>query len=531
MASLLQLRDEAFQESEQAHNRLQHELAVFRNEGYEEGTRVGASYALVEESLMPQIQIGCLRLVPAFREQIARINVEPDGDDPTVQEVLFSEGIANWNKMYEEVDDEGGRMRSNIYWNLVCGNALSKIRWDPVKKLVRAESINPTSFAPDPACTQSNFSDAGYVVHRNFHNRAYMRKHYPDWSPPALAWSESSRASSRRPDSRHRVDEIWMHRDVAEDCGVRVNDTKREIILVKLIDDTLYKAQGSPYWFPGFPFAHWRNFVDLLAEGKPHGFWGYGYGTLAWPQQKMLDEFISNFILILRNLGIGRFIAKDGAIDEDQISPLQGAILRMNEGFDIGDLQHLPPEIVPPVLIEFIQFISGIMTDMMPSLSSVFAGEAPFAGASGRAVESLRFANFNQLSDNIREMNEFRLRRMRIKVAVLQQFARRPLKPHLWRGGLDMQDPFPEEARHVGYRLSMPDLTALPNTPAGKLQMLQVLASLGLQPKDPLDILGLTKGYGWTSEDFTMAGFPPFAGGQVDEEVLSGQEMAMRAER
>ena len=38
---------------------------------------------------MPQIQIGCLRLVPAFREQIARINVEPDGDDPTVQEVAF----------------------------------------------------------------------------------------------------------------------------------------------------------------------------------------------------------------------------------------------------------------------------------------------------------------------------------------------------------------------------------------------------------------------------------------------------------
>ena len=188
-----------------------------------------------------------------------------------------------------------------------------------------------------------------------------------------------------------------MHRDVAEDCGIRVSDTKREVILVKLIDDVLYKAQGSPYWFPGFPFAHWRNFVDLLDEGKPHGFWGYGYGTLAWPQQKMLDEFISNFILILRNLGIGRFIAKDGAIDEDQISPLQGAILRMNEGFDIGDLQHLPPEIVPPVLIEFIQFISGIMTDMMPSLSSVFSGEAPYSGASGRAVASLQFANFNQL--------------------------------------------------------------------------------------------------------------------------------------
>ena len=208
----------------------------------------------------------------------------------------------------------------------------------------------------------------------------------------------------------------------------------------------------------------------------------------------------------------------------------KGAILRMNEGFDIGDLQHLPPEIVPPVLIEFIQFISGIMTDMMPSLSEIFSGEAPYSGASGRAVASLQFANFNQLAGNIREMNEFRLRRQRVKIALLQQFARRPLKPHLWRGGLDMQSPFPEEARHVGYRLSMPDLTALPNTPAGKLQMLQVLASMGLQAKDPLNLLGLTKGYGWTSEDFTMV-VPPFAGGQVDEEVASGQEMAMPAER
>ena len=127
-------------------------------------------------------------------------------------------------------------------------------------------------------------------------------------------------------------------------------------------------------------------------------------------------------------------------------------------------------------------------------------------------------------------MNEFRLRRLRVKIAVLQQFARRPMKPHLWRGGLDMQDPFPEEARHIGFRLGMPDLTALPNTPAGKLQMLQVLASLGLQPKDPLDILGLTKGYGWTSEDFDTI-IPPLEGGQLNEEVASGQEIAMPAER
>lgn len=523
MTSLLQIRDEAFQESQKAHARLQHELAVFRNEGYEAGTRAGAAFALVDQSLMPQIQIGCIRLIPAFREQIAKIHMESDQDMPTIQDQLFVEGISNWNEMYEEVDDEGGRMRSHIYWNLVCGNTISKIKWDPRMKLVRAENINPTSFAPDPACTQSNFSDAGYVCQRNYHNRRHMKQYYPDWTP--------NHAETRnRHDSNHRVDEMWLTREVAEDCGVNVNGTTRDIILVKLIDDRLYKAQGSPYWYPGFPFAHWRNFLDLMDECKPHGFWGYGYGTLAWPQQKMLDEYLANFGLILRNLGVGKFIAKDGAVDEDQMSPLYGAIMRLNEGFEIGDIQHLPPETIPPALAEFITFISGIMTDMMPSLSEVFSGEAPYSGASGRAVASLQFANFNQLSDNIREMNEFRLRRQRIKIAVLQQFARRPLKPHLWRGGLDMQDPFPEDARHIGFRLSMPDLTSLPNTPVGKLQMLQVLAQLGLQPKNPLELLGITKGYGWTTEDFTFTN-PLLMGGQLNENIATGQETSMPIER
>ena len=529
-SSLLQLRDEAYSASQTAHTRLRHELAVFRNEGYQDGTRVGAAFALVEESLLPQIAIGCLRLIPAFREQIGKINIVPDAMHPAVQDYLYTEGLDNWNKMYEEVDNEGGRMRAFIYQNLTAGNAVSKIRWDPHNKLVRAAAINPTSFAPDPMCTQSNFSDARYVVHTNYHKRSVMAKNYPDWSPPRLAWNASVRDPAREPDSRHRIDEIWMHRDVAEDCGIDVTGTNREIILVKLIDDHLYKATGSPYWYPDFPFAHWRNFLDLLDSGSAHGFWGYGYGTLAWPQQKMLDEFLSNFILILRNLGVGRFIAKDGAVDEDQVSPLHGAILRINEGFEIDDLQHLPPEMIPPALVEFIQFVSGIMGDLMPSLSPVFAGQAPFSGASGRAVASLQFANFNQLSDNIREMNEFRLRRQRIKLSILQQFARRPLKPHLWRRGIDMQDPFPEAARHIGFRLTMPDLTSLPNTPAGKLQVLQTLVSMGMTPKDPLGLLGVSKGYGWTSDDFYFQTHP-MPGMRHEAEVATGEETAVKAER
>lgn len=530
MPSLLQLRDEAFAESERAHERIRHELAVFKNEGYRAGDRVGATSVLVDESLMPQISTGCIRLIPAFREQISEIHLQSDKPAPTEEDQILVEGLSNWDKMYEEVDNEGGKMRASIYRNLTTGNAINKTKWDNERKLVTNETLNPTNFAPDPMGSQSNFSDSMYVCQFNWHNRRYMRKHYPDWKPKHRPGARNKNEK----DARHRVDEIWMRRDVAEDCGIDVSGTKRRIIVVKLIDDELYRAQGSPYWYPDFPYTHWRNFLDLHDDGKDHAFWGYGYGTLAWTQQKVLDEFLSNFILILRNLGVGRFKAKDGAVDEDQITQQHGAIIRINEDFNLDDLQHIPPEQIPVVLIQFIEFISGIMTEIMPSLSEVFSGEAPYSGASGRAVASLQFANFNQLSDNIREMNEFRLRRKRIKIAILQQFARRPSEPHLWRGGLDMHNPFPEEARHIGYTLKTPDMTALPNTPAGRIQVLQQMIAMGYIPKNPLELLGITKGYGWSMEDFVQAPQPtaePQGQSPMDMSVVTGQEAAVAAER
>ena len=534
MSSLLQIRDEAFSESAQAHERIRFELAVFRNEGYRDGDRVGTLTTQVNESLMPQISTGCIRLIPAFREQISEIHLESDKPMPTVHEQMLIEGISNWDKMYEEVDDEGGRMRSAIYRNLTTGNEVSKIKYDTDRKLVRAESINPTSFAPDPMCSQSNFSDAMFVCQKSWQNRRYMKKHYPDWTPPRKTYSASSGAGTplnQGSHPRHKIDEIWMRREVAEDVGIDISGTKRRIIVAKLIDDKLYKAQGSPYWYPDFPFAHWRNFLDLQSDGQPHSFWGYGYGTLCWTQQKMLDEFLANFILILRNLGVGRFIAKDGAVDEEQIDSQHGKVIKINENFQMTDFEHLPPEEVPLAIPQFIQHITEIMTEMMPSLSQVFAGDAP-NNSSGRAIASLQFANFNQLSDNIREMNEFRLRRKRIRLALVQQFARKPQEPHLWRGGLDMQIPFPEDARHIGYRTKMPDLSSLPNTPAGRLQVLNTMAAMGWMPKNPLELLGITKGYGWTEDDFLQVPLmPQGAGAPQDMSAATGQETAVAAER
>lgn len=528
MSSLLQIRDEAFQESARSHDRMKFELAVFRNEGYKEGDRIGNAYVQVDESLMPMITSGCIRLIPAFREQIAEIKVESDLPAPMEEEQYLVETLSNWDKMYEEVDDEGGKMRAAIYRNLTVGNNIDKIRWHPERKHVSVEGINPCNFAPDPKGIQSNFSDADYVCQVNWVDRTYVKHHYPNWTPKTTAYGTPFRGRG----ARHRVDEIWMRRDCAEDVGIDVSGTNREIIVAKLIDDVLYNAQGSPYWYPDFPYAHWRNFLDLLPDGKNHGFWGYGYGTLCWTQQKMIDEFTSNFLLILRNLGIGRMVTEEGVLDTDQMTSLWGAVIELNEGKRLDQARHLPPEQIPPEIMGFVEFISGILTDMMPSNSPVFAGEAPFSNISGRAINSLQFANFNQLSDNIREMNEYRLRRKRIRLSLVQQFARKPLRPHLWRGGLDMKTPFPDDARHIGYKLSMPDLTQLPNTPAGRMEVLNQMAAMGYYAKNPLELLGVTRGYGWTMDDFIQVPvMPQQPGAQLNTTVATGAETAMPSER
>ena len=95
-----------------------------------------------------------------------------------------------------------------------------------------------------------------------------------------------------------------------------------------------------------------------------------------------------------------------------------------------------------------------------------------------------------------------------------------------------MPEVFPDDARKIGYQLVMPDSTSIPNTIAGKLQVVQFLQSSGfyLAPDKLLEFIGLDRGFGLKAEDLLVPGIPQ-GGGQMDEEVLSGQEAALSAER
>ena len=163
----------------------------------------------------------------------------------------------------------------------------------------------------------------------------------------------------------------------------------------------------------------------------------------------------------------------------------------------------------------------------MPSLSPVFTGEPSSAGESGRAINSRQAASFNQLSNNIVDMNEFRMGRMRMLISMTQQFASVPLEPHLWRRGVDFPDVLRDEARYIGYALKMPDSSSVPQTLGGKIELIQLLASIGLmlQPDELLKFTGFDTGYGWSNETFMQQPMVnPDGTPMVDQNVTSGVE-------
>ena len=527
---LLDLMAEAEECSHEHHSRMRHELAIYNNRNsYNDSTTIGSVSSIAHESLNPEIQKGIIRLVPAFTEQAARIEILPDKSKHSAEDAESVEDLTQWTQMYQEIDNEGEKLEHAVYQNLIFGHAVSKAIYDPRYRVVRMIPVSPLAFHVDPDCSSTDLNNAGFLVHETLQKERYIKHYYPQYKIPSNTNVYLKKGEQRQ----FRVRELWMRRWIAEGQGIDVKSVPdTEIFYATAIDNEIVRIRTTPYYYPDFPFATWRNFPVMKYSSKQtQAFWGHGYGALCWSQQKFIDEIYSNLVLMLRRLSIGRMISKRGALDMEQIFTGYGVNIEVEAEYDLDrDIKPFPADAVPPLLYDLLQHSIQGMADMMPSLSPVFSGQAPTANSSGKLANTLQWAAFNQISNNIREMNEFRLLRMRLLIALTQQFARRPMASNLWRRGVDFPEPFREEVRHVGYRMKMPDATSLPNTPAGKLEVAQIMASLGAQMSisELIKFVGFDSGYGWDEDTFVQAVQPSEGGGNpLNQDVASGMDVGM----
>ena len=172
---------------------------------------------------------------------------------------------------------------------------------------------------------------------------------------------------------------------------------------------------------------------------------------------------------------------------------MSGAYIELNKGFDIEQITTLETEQVPAALFSIVQMLVESMNQQIPSNTDAFIGEAPFEGISGKALNSLQQAAYGQLGENTMAFNDSLLRLARRQLAMVQQFARKPSSPHLWREGVDVPSMFPRDARYVAHQPKVRDASMFPDTVQGNWQMVQTVLQAGyvISPEKLIEIFNM----------------------------------------
>ena len=207
-----------------------------------------------------------------------------------------------------------------------------------------------------------------------------------------------------------------------------------------------------------------------------------------------------------------------GALDSNVNTLFSGAYIELNDTYTVDQLKELPTEQVPAALFNIVALLVDNMNQQIPSNTPSFVGEAPFEGISGKAINSLQQAAYSQLGENLMAFNQFRLRRARRKISLIQQFAQKPASPHQWREGIDSPRALSYGARYVTCQPKIRDASMFPDTVQGKLQMLQLILGNGylISPEKLIEIFGLSDTY--TPEDLV----PPQPQEQGEQTQSSG---------
>jgi len=398
--------------------------------------------------------------------------------------------VQAWIADYEDRDNWQEKLHTAILHMVVGGLAITKTMWDIRQDRLTCRTVSPLSFAVGPSDGgEIDFSDIGFTTERSMRTAGFIRHRYPKWRP-------TKRSAGDMP--VYPVREMWIKPWFAhEELSL-----KTEVMLYAvLVQNRLMRLRAIPLWFNDFPYAAARGFKRYDASGAPNTFWGFGYPRILGSQQKVLDETITQILLILQNMGLGQFIGIKGAIQRNTISRRPGLYINVDpailEGRRLQDvIMQVPPQDVPAALFSFLQYIESAM-EGNTGITEVLGGQAPFSGASGRSINLLQSAAFATLNDMQRSLVGLIERLSMRKLALVQQLAQRPRDAQKWRTAT-VQGEFMEAWRYIPFSVRVQDGSQLPHSLAGKLEIAKELLQAGLiTPETFYDVTEIDRLYGF----------------------------------
>ena len=510
---LVKLRNKAFEASSKSHAEMKHAWELYNNSD-EYGDKTFED---------PAITDAIDRLIPVFTQGLSKVKVEPDKSNMTQYDAPLVDMLDRFLRSHEEADMESERIRTIVTQFLVMGNTVSKVVPNHRTGVVTAPALSPMSVAFDPSADHS-IPESDYTVHTTYQAEYYIKRKFPDITLDRSRYGRKNKHGSYS--DRHRLDEIWMTSETAKENGVKCDVKKHNQVLVKMINDQPIKAITNPIRYPAPPFALSKVFVDLKL-GSTQSMWGTSHTSKMEGAALVYNRVLTDYMDIVRNVKFDRVITTEGTLDNETILNVHGANIKLNENKEIGrDFQTMPPPTVSPAFIQSVATARDILQNKVPSLQPVFIGEGHGANQSGRAILAQQHNSINQVTHQILALNEFMRYRTYIRLNLIQQFAKRPNSPNMWRLGLDLPDMLPEDARFIGYNVLIPDASlGLPDTLLGRIQVLQILNSVGyaLTPERTNEFLKLDTTFGFQNNDLISLNDPTGGSGiPIDESTIAG---------
>lgn len=278
------------------------------------------------------------------------------------------------------------------YYGIKYGLGWRQVGYDPEKKCCIRWSVDPFDLLVGSKTGKAE--DAPYLIKSIVRTIGYWKNKYPKAvvAPDNLAAADEYKRLAMQiqyQDTQAATQNINEQTAIGYECWYRVFEKNKAGGLINKVlftDKEVLDFVETPY--DEYPF------IPYESEIIPNEVYPDGNIKHAIPAQRMLDLLNTQMLEYNHIVNRGRFL-KDKNSGFKVIYAKEGQIIEKNPGKQV---QVLNPPSVNPLLQTQLE-MSNSFIEEITGQNDASKGIAPYAGASGAAIENLQTADSNNISD------------------------------------------------------------------------------------------------------------------------------------
>lgn len=280
-----------------------------------------------------------------------------------------------------------------VYYGVKYGVGYRQIGYDPDKKVAMRWTVDPFDLLI--GSKTARLEEAPYIIKTVVRTVDYVKNKFGDSTEISadneIAASEFKRLSKELEFNNSKTDDQTSGNQtlILKECWYRLFEPNKLGGLINKVvftENMILKTEETP--FTEYPF------VPYYASIEPDKMNPEGHIKDIISPQRMLNMLNTQLLEYNHLVNRGRFRTEKGS-GFKIINTREGQIITTNVGKTV---QVLDPPRLSPMLSDQINFALKMIEDL-GGQSDAIRGVAPYAGASGDAIEKLQVAGTNDIAD------------------------------------------------------------------------------------------------------------------------------------